>query len=152
MTLQEAAEKKYPDSENPMTDLIRDYQREAFIAGGNRVLGDLGMVVRKNKLLRDAYEWWEYYTSKKENDRLIAKYYPEKNGQYPRFFMDTDKAIIYCWEHGIEVPSWLLDKTIEEKRVEQYDMIAEIAVTIARCNDILEVRKHLEEKFFFVRR
>jgi len=51
-------------------------------------------------LLREAYEWWEYYLSKAENDRLVRKYYPEVTTQdgYPRFFMDEDKLKIYLQE------------------------------------------------------
>lgn len=56
------------------------------------------------KLLRTAYEWWEYGLSHSANNRLIKKYYPNENTGYPRYFMDTDKLRIYCLEHGINVP------------------------------------------------
>jgi hypothetical protein len=58
------------------------------------------------KMLRDAYEWWHYLTSKEENDRLAKKYFPEVKtvDGYPRFFMDTDKLRIYCLENGIDIP------------------------------------------------
>ena len=60
-----------------------------------------------NELIKRAYEWWEYGISQDENQRLFKKYYPNEPTGYPRFFMDTDKARIYCLEHGLDIPEWL---------------------------------------------
>ncbi len=67
------------------------------------------------KLLRDAYEWWEYGISTDENKRLIKKYYPNEKTGYPRFFMDTDKLKIYCTEKNIPLPNQAIKEDLVDR-------------------------------------